>query len=93
MMVPPTRRQQDLLRFLAGYLEAWGFAPSFSEMNGALGLRSKSCVARMVDALDERGLINRLPDHHRALEPTKPIAIPRVPDGAPLFFVPIKEID
>ncbi len=44
--------------------------PSYGEMADALGLRSKSGVARAVASLETHGLIRRLPNRARAIEPT-----------------------
>ncbi|MBD3728729.1 MAG: hypothetical protein IE933_03405 [Sphingomonadales bacterium] len=91
MIVSPTARQADMLRFIAGYVEAWGFAPTITEMREALGLASKSGSARLIDALEERGQISRVPYQYRGIEVTGEVAIPRAPDGAPLHFVAIGE--
>lgn len=58
-----TRRQTDLLRYLAA-AQRQGLSPSYDEMAAALGLKSKSGIHRMVEALATRGAIRRLP--HRA---------------------------
>ena len=66
-----TRKQHELLTFIADRVEATGVAPSFDEMKMALGLRSKSGIHRLVTALAERGFIRRLPHRARALEVVK----------------------
>lgn len=94
-----TRQQKKLLLFINDRLQADGVAPSFEEMRDALDLKSKSGVHRMVQALVERGFLERLPNRARALEvlrmptdqatPTHSIA-PRVNQGgmrAPGFRV------
>jgi hypothetical protein len=43
----------------------------------------------MIVGLEERGLLRRIPDHTRAIEAATDIAVPRAPDGAPLYFVEI----
>jgi repressor LexA len=47
----------------------------FEEMKGALDLKSKSGVHRLIGALEERGFLRRLPNRARALEVVK------MPDG------------
>ena len=63
-----TRKQHDLLVFIQGRLAVDGVSPSFEEMKEALELRSKSGVHRLINALEERGFIRRLPNRARALE-------------------------
>lgn len=66
-----TQKQSDLLAFIRARLQAGDVAPSFEEMRKHLGLKSKSGVHRLVNALAERGQIVRL--NHRA----RAIALPR----------------
>jgi repressor LexA len=63
-----TRKQQELLVFIDSRLQADGVSPSFEEMKDALQLRSKSGVHRLINALEERQFIRRLPNRARALE-------------------------
>ncbi len=63
-----TRKQQELLTFIDDRLRADGVSPSFEEMKDALQLRSKSGVHRLINALEERSFIRRLPNRARALE-------------------------
>ena len=69
-----TRKQHDLLTFINGRLNESGVSPSFEEMKEALALKSKSGVHRLINALEERAFIRRLPNRARALE------ILRMPD-------------
>lgn len=62
-----TAKQRALFEFITDYSEAHGICPSFEEMKDHLGLRSKSGVHRMVVALEERGLIIRMPNRARAI--------------------------
>ncbi|QZP06829.1 hypothetical protein [Caenibius sp. WL] len=87
-----TRRQQDLLRFIAGYQRAYdGISPSYAEMCGALGLASRQNVIRLINGLQERGHVHRLTGRARAIQILTPVAVPCAPDGAPLFAVPMPE--
>jgi repressor LexA len=63
-----TRKQQELLTFIDARLRTDGVSPSFEEMKDALQLRSKSGVHRLINALEERAFIRRLPNRARALE-------------------------
>ena len=67
-MIGATRKQEDLLSFIKSYTADNGISPSFAEMQLAVGLKSKSGVHRLVDALEERGRIRRIPQRARAIE-------------------------
>jgi repressor LexA len=82
-----TRRQAELLRYVAGYQEAKGAIPSPTEMRDALGLRSRSGLYRLLPALAERGFVGCITSP-TDIEVLESIAIPRAPDGAPLYAVP-----
>jgi SOS-response transcriptional repressor LexA len=87
----PTPRQLELLRFIAGYqLAHGGVSPSFVEMTAGLGLSSTAGIARLLDGLEERGAIRRLHSRERAIELLADVPVPRAPEGAPLFFIPIE---
>ena len=76
-MIGMTRKQAELLSYIETYMTTERVAPSFEEMKVAVGLKSKSGVARLILALEERGLIRRLPNRARALEVTQdnPLAV------------------
>ncbi len=63
-----TSKQFELLRFIDERLKATGVSPSFEEMKEALELKSKSGVHRLINALEERQFLRRLPNRARALE-------------------------
>jgi repressor LexA len=63
-----TRKQHELICFIADRLAETGVSPSFEEMKEALDLNSKSGVHRLISALEEREFIRRLPNRARALE-------------------------
>lgn len=86
----PTERQMALLRYLYGYqLAHGGVSPTVRECARALGLDHKSNAHRLLVALEERGLLRRLPGRPRAIEILHPPAIPTI-DGAPLYAVPLR---
>ncbi|MGK6319670.1 transcriptional repressor LexA [Sphingomonas sp. DT-204] len=66
-----TRKQHELICFIADRLAETGVSPSFEEMKEALDLKSKSGVHRLISALEERGFLRRLPNRARALEVIK----------------------
>ena len=70
-----TRKQHELLLFIHKHLKKQGVSPSFEEMKDAVGLKSKSCIHRLVTGLEERGFLRRLPHRARALE------VLRLPDN------------
>ncbi|WP_176595712.1 MULTISPECIES: transcriptional repressor LexA [Sphingobium] len=82
-----TPKQQELLSFIQTRLEEGGVSPSFEEMKEALDLRSKSGIHRLINALEERGFIRRLPNRARALEVLK---LPEAMHRAPKVVAPIK---
>lgn len=63
-----TVKQRELLDYVGTCMAADGVCPSFDEMRLAMGLKSKSGIHRLVDALEERGFIQRLPNRARAIE-------------------------
>ncbi len=66
-MRPLTKRQSDLFNFLKAE-SGKDCPPSFEEMRIALGLKSKSAIHRLVEALAERGFIRRIPNRARCIE-------------------------
>jgi repressor LexA len=85
----PTARQMEVLRFIIGYRarHRWRHAPTFQEIADGVGLASTSGVFRLLNGLEERGHIRRLPNCSRAMEVLTNIPVPRSPDGEPLYFV------
>lgn len=66
-----TKKQKQLLVFINERVKTGEIAPSFEEMKHALGLKSKSGIHRLINALEERGFIRRLPHKARAIEVIK----------------------
>jgi repressor LexA len=88
-MIGLTPRQRVVLCFVAGFLEAKGYSPSFSEIARASGSKSKCQVDYDLAALEGASCIKRLRNRRRAIEVLRPVAIPRSPEGAPLYFVEV----
>lgn len=73
-----TRRQRDLLAFIAAYQhEHRGISPSVDEMRLALGLALKSGIHRIVLSLEAHGFLRRVPHRARALEVLRLPAVAR----------------
>ena len=70
-----TQKQRDLLVFIHEKMADGDLAPSFDEMKEALNLKSKSGIHRLIEALVERGFLERLPNRARALH------VRRLPEG------------
>ena len=88
MTVSLTRRQADVLRFIEGYTEANGEAPTQREIAAGIGSHVGQLTHTRITALEERGYLHRTAETSRNLRVLVPIAIPRAPDGAPLYTVP-----
>jgi SOS-response transcriptional repressor LexA len=71
-----TRQQKRLLNFISEYILTKGWAPSYDEMKDALGLKSKSNIAALLNALEEQGRIRRETDRARAIEIVRGLSIP-----------------
>lgn len=63
-----TEKQYKLLLFINKVLKETGCSPSFDEMKDAVGLKSKSGIHALIEALEERNFIKKLPHKARALE-------------------------
>lgn len=63
-----TPKQYKLLMFISKTTKETGCCPSFDEMKNALGLKSKSGIHALIDALVERNFLRKMPHKARALE-------------------------
>ncbi len=66
-----TPKQYKLLLFINQSIKETGGSPSFEEMKEAVGLKSKSGIHALIEALEERGFIRKMPHKARALEVLK----------------------
>lgn len=63
-----TPKQAELLRYLyARQEEGVEISPSYDEMRGAMGLKSKCGIHRLIVCLEERGYVERIPGRARAI--------------------------
>jgi repressor LexA len=63
-----TRRQKEILDFLARYIERKGYAPTIEETGQHFGLRSLATVHKHLTNLQNKGLVKREWNRSRALE-------------------------
>lgn len=54
-----TKKQQELLQFIADFIGEHNYAPSYREMMAALGYKSVSTVAVHVDGLIVKGYLTK----------------------------------
>jgi repressor LexA len=62
-----TPRQRDVLNFILAHDKAHGFAPSIREIGLGVGIKSAGRVSDLLNALDKRGYITRLPHRSRSI--------------------------
>ena len=63
-----TKKQKELLDYIKIVNKEHGISPSYEEMKNKLSLKSKSCIHRIISALEERGFIKKLANKARAIE-------------------------
>lgn len=63
-----SKRQQELLSFVDGFIKGNGYGPSYREIMRALGYKSVSTVAIHVDNLIAKGYLARRDKSARSLE-------------------------
>jgi repressor LexA len=63
-----TQKQSKLLMFIHSSTVANGFCPTVDEMRVAMEMKSKSGIIRLLDALQDRGFIKRIPNQTSATE-------------------------
>lgn len=59
----PSKKQQELLSFIDGFIKGNGYGPSYREVMRALGYKSVSTVAAHVDALVAKGYLRKGDDY------------------------------
>lgn len=67
-MLSVTEKQYELLKYLREYMAEKPIAPSYAEMMNRLDMKSKSGIFRLLNALEERGYIQRMPNRARAIK-------------------------
>jgi repressor LexA len=64
----PSKKQQELLSFIDGFIKGNGYGPSYREVMRALDYKSVSTVAVHIDGLITRGLLRKTDNSARSLE-------------------------
>lgn len=70
--MPLTRRQREILDYIAGHIEAKGYAPSFEEIARQFGFQSLATVHEHLTNLERKGFIRRHHNESRAIEIVPP---------------------
>lgn len=63
-----TKKQRELLNYLAEFIEANNYAPSYREIMRALNYKSVSTVANHIDSLITKGYLSKRDNSARSLE-------------------------
>lgn len=63
-----TRRQKELLDFVATFIGQYGYGPSYREIMNGLGYKSVSTVAIHIDGLISKGYLRKRDKSARSLE-------------------------
>ncbi len=63
-----TKRQKDVLDFIADFVEQNGYSPSYEELAHGLKLASLATVHKHIQALESRNYLRRLFNQSRSLE-------------------------
>ncbi len=69
-----TKQQRKALLFVEAEMERSGVAPSLTEIATHLRYRSRSQAVRLLEGLEERGFIRRVPYRRRAIEVLHPVS-------------------
>src|ERR1700733_14999102 len=63
-----TKRQKDVLDFIADFVEENGYSPSYEELAHGLKLASLATVHKHIQALESRNYLRRLFNQSRSIE-------------------------
>ncbi len=77
-MQPLTRRQREILDYLAEFIERHGYSPSLEEIGRCFGLSSLATVHKHLTNLQEKGFIKRAWNRSRSVELVPAGAVGRV---------------
>ena len=64
-----TRRQRQVMDFIAGFLQEQGYSPSFQEIADGLELSSLATVHKHIMNLEQKGFLRRKYNQSRSIEP------------------------
>lgn len=95
--MPLTKRQREILTYLAAYSEQNGFAPSFEEIAEQFNYNSLATVHEHLTNLERKGYIKRSYNESRAIEILPTEATPRAIElpllGSVAAGVPIEALE
>jgi repressor LexA len=63
-----TKKQKELLDFVDGFIQQYGYGPSYREVMNGMGYKSVSTVAIHIDGLISRGYLRKRDNSARSLE-------------------------
>src|SRR5581483_4716744 len=63
-----TKRQKEVLDFIADFVQENGYSPSYEELAQGLNLSSLATVHKHIEALESRNYLRRLFNQSRSLE-------------------------
>lgn len=67
-----TRRQKEVLDFLAGFVERNGYSPSFEEIARGMNLKSLATVHKHITNLEKKGMLDRVHNRSRSIDVLPP---------------------
>lgn len=65
-----TKRQKELVDYIASFSQKEGYAPSYEEIAHSFGLKSVATVAEHVDNLSKKGYLTKIDNSARSLQLT-----------------------
>jgi repressor LexA len=80
-----TRRQKEVLEFLASFVARNGYSPSFEEIARGLDLKSLATVHKHITNLEEKGLLDRVHNRSRSIDVVPAGARTRTSERLPLM--------
>lgn len=80
-----TRRQREVLDFIAGFVEKNGYSPSFEEIAHGLDLKSLATVHKHITNLQKKGMLQRAHNRSRSIDILQPHGRIRSADRLPLM--------
>lgn len=68
MTVKLTKKQKQIIDFIADFLEENNYSPTYREIMAGIGLSSVSAVAEHINNLVDKGVLKKNPNTARSLE-------------------------
>lgn len=83
-----TKKQTEILKFIRGFIEENGYAPSYREVGANFGITSTATVHEHVKNLERKGFLTSDPDSARSIEVGA--TAPSFAAAAQALFLPLK---